>query len=140
MALLVEQKRLIAEGSGRGRRYRLPSGDVVFSPPAGKLTLKGYASHTEVYPPPFVLRERSSNRLSASRFRSAIQSDITGPFPMTTDPTIPFISSGRNTTASSRDGAQVWEFILDQIVACESAKDIPTLEELRKRVKQFGLL
>lgn len=36
--------------------------------------------------------------------------------------------------------AQVWEFILDQIVTCKSSKDIPTLEELRKRVKQSGLL
>ena len=31
--------------------------------------------------------------------------------------------------------AQVWEFILDQIVTCESPKDIPTLEEIRYRVK-----
>ena len=36
--------------------------------------------------------------------------------------------------------AQVWEFILDQIVTCESPKDIPTLEELRYRVKSDGLL
>lgn len=36
--------------------------------------------------------------------------------------------------------AQVWEFILDQIVPCPSPKDIPTLEELRERVKQSGLL
>lgn len=51
LALLVEQKQLIAEGSGRGRCYRVPSGDVVVSPPAGKLTLKGYAPQVEVYPP-----------------------------------------------------------------------------------------
>ena len=51
LALLVEQKRLIAEGSGRGRRYRLPSDDVVVSPPPGKLVVKGYAPQIEVYPP-----------------------------------------------------------------------------------------
>ncbi len=36
--------------------------------------------------------------------------------------------------------AQVWEFILDKIVTCSSPKDIPSLEELRERVKQSGLL
>lgn len=36
--------------------------------------------------------------------------------------------------------AQVWEFILDQIVSCASPKDIPTLEELREWVKKSGLL
>lgn len=36
--------------------------------------------------------------------------------------------------------AQVWEFILDQIVTCESPEDIPTLEEVRNRVKDSGLL
>ena len=51
LALLIEQKRLIAEGSGRGRRYRLPSVDVVVSPPPGKLVIKGYAPQVEVYPP-----------------------------------------------------------------------------------------
>jgi integrase len=35
--------------------------------------------------------------------------------------------------------AQVWEFILDQIVTCESSKDIPTLEEIRNRVKSADL-
>lgn len=35
--------------------------------------------------------------------------------------------------------AQVWEFILDQIVTCESPKDIPTLEEVRYRVKSASL-
>jgi len=39
-----------------------------------------------------------------------------------------------------RRAAQVWEFILDQIVTCETPKDIPTLEELRERVKKSGLL
>lgn len=36
--------------------------------------------------------------------------------------------------------AKVWEFILDQIVKCESPEDVPTLDELRKRVKESGLL
>lgn len=36
--------------------------------------------------------------------------------------------------------AKVWEFILDQIVTCNSPEDIPTLEELRERVKNAGLL
>ena len=36
--------------------------------------------------------------------------------------------------------AKVWEFILDQIVTCETPRDIPTLEELRERVRQSSLL
>lgn len=36
--------------------------------------------------------------------------------------------------------AIVWEFILDQIVTCASPEDIPTLEELRERVRLSGLL
>ena len=39
-----------------------------------------------------------------------------------------------------RKAAQVWEFILDQIVTCETPKDIPTLDELRGRVKNADLL
>ena len=39
-----------------------------------------------------------------------------------------------------RRAAQVWEFILDQIVTCQSPKDIPTLDELRERVKRIKLL
>jgi len=35
---------------------------------------------------------------------------------------------------------KVWEFILDQIVTCNSPKEVPTLEELRERVKSSGLL
>ena len=51
LALLVEQKRLIAEGSGKGRYYRLPSGNVVVSPAPGKLEIKGHAAQVEVYLP-----------------------------------------------------------------------------------------
>ncbi len=36
--------------------------------------------------------------------------------------------------------SQVWEFILDQIVACENIDDVPTLDILRERVKHSGLL
>ena len=36
--------------------------------------------------------------------------------------------------------AKVWEFILDQIVTCASPDDIPTLDELRERVRNSGLL
>lgn len=36
--------------------------------------------------------------------------------------------------------AKVWEFILDQIVTCEDKQDIPTLEELRTRVREAGLI
>ncbi len=34
----------------------------------------------------------------------------------------------------------VWEFIIDQIVSCESVDDVPTLEVLRKRVREAGLV
>ena len=36
--------------------------------------------------------------------------------------------------------AQVWECILDQIVTCESLEEIPSLEEVRHRVKSADLL
>ncbi len=39
-----------------------------------------------------------------------------------------------------RRAAQVWEFVLDQIVTRSSPEDIPTLEELRGQVKHSGLL
>ena len=41
LALLVEQNRLIAEGRGRGRRYRPSSGNAIVSPAPGKLAIKG---------------------------------------------------------------------------------------------------
>lgn len=36
--------------------------------------------------------------------------------------------------------AKVWEFILDQIIHCTSPEEIPSLEELRQRVRNSGLL
>jgi len=51
LALLVKQKRLTVEGRGRGSRYQWSSGDVDVSPPAGRLTLKGYAPQVEIYIP-----------------------------------------------------------------------------------------
>jgi integrase len=39
-----------------------------------------------------------------------------------------------------RRAAQVWEFVLDQIITCSSAKDIPTLEVLREQVVRSGLI
>lgn len=39
-----------------------------------------------------------------------------------------------------RRAANVWEFILDQIVSSENIADIPTLDELRERVNNSGLL
>jgi len=39
-----------------------------------------------------------------------------------------------------RRAAQVWEFILDQIVKCKSIDDVPTLEVLRGQVKLTGLI
>ena len=51
MALLVEQNRLIAEGRGRGRRYRPSSGNAIVSPAPGRVAIKGRAPQVEVYPP-----------------------------------------------------------------------------------------
>jgi len=39
-----------------------------------------------------------------------------------------------------RRAAQVWAFILDQIVTCKSIDDVPDLETLRERVRSAGLL
>jgi len=36
--------------------------------------------------------------------------------------------------------AQVWEFVLDQIVSAPTIEDVPTLEDLRQRVVQARLL
>ena len=51
LALLAEQKRLVAEGRGKGRRYRLAPGDVVIHPAPAQLAIKGHPARVEVYPP-----------------------------------------------------------------------------------------
>jgi len=51
LALLAEQKRLVAEGRGKGRRYRLAPGDVVIRPASAQLAIKGHPAGVEVYPP-----------------------------------------------------------------------------------------
>jgi hypothetical protein len=48
---LIEQKRLCAEGKGKGRCYRLPSGDVVIGALSANLEIKGHTAQVEVYPP-----------------------------------------------------------------------------------------
>jgi hypothetical protein len=51
LALLVEQKRLLAEGRGNGRRYRLGAGDAVSLPLSTQLGVAGRRDDVEVYPP-----------------------------------------------------------------------------------------
>jgi hypothetical protein len=51
LALLVEQKRLVTEGRGKGRRYRLPKGDVAVWAESAELTITGHPAHVEIYPP-----------------------------------------------------------------------------------------
>ncbi|MGB5833540.1 MAG: Fic family protein [Thiohalocapsa sp.] len=51
LASLVDQKRLTAEGRGKGRRYRLPPNDLVVQPRPGQLEIKGRSAGVEAYPP-----------------------------------------------------------------------------------------
>jgi hypothetical protein len=51
LALLVEQKRLIAEGQRKGRRYRLPPGDATLRVKPAALAITGRPVHVEIYPP-----------------------------------------------------------------------------------------
>ena len=51
LALLVEQKRLIAEGRGKGRCYRLPAGDVVVHAKIARLAITMHPAGVEIYPP-----------------------------------------------------------------------------------------
>ncbi|MBI3775374.1 MAG: Fic family protein [Gammaproteobacteria bacterium] len=51
LALLVEQKRLTAEGRGRGSRYRRFPADIVIDVPTAKLTLQTHAPQVEIYIP-----------------------------------------------------------------------------------------
>jgi len=70
LALLIEQNRLVAEGRGRGRRYRLPPGEAAIGSRNGKRAITGEASQAEVYPPVSLegaaikqaVRERIQNR------------------------------------------------------------------------------
>lgn len=39
-----------------------------------------------------------------------------------------------------RRAAEVWAFVLDQIITAPSVEDVPTLDDLRQRVKESGLL
>jgi hypothetical protein len=50
LALLAQQKRLVAEGQGKGRRYRLPRNHVIHAKPA-KIGLEGHPAAVELYPP-----------------------------------------------------------------------------------------
>ena len=51
LAQLIEQKRLIVTGRGRGSRYTIsPTGVEVHVPP-GEITIKGYAPRVEIYIP-----------------------------------------------------------------------------------------
>ena len=50
LALLVEQGRLVAEGRGKGRRYRLPRDSIVLRAEPGQLTIQGHPAQVEVYP------------------------------------------------------------------------------------------
>jgi len=51
LALLVEQKRLTAEGRGKGRRYRMPTGDVVVGARPAEPAITGQPTQVETYPP-----------------------------------------------------------------------------------------
>ena len=51
LALLVEQKRLVAEGRGKGRRYRLPPGGIVVRAKPAEVATTGHPAEVEIYPP-----------------------------------------------------------------------------------------
>ena len=51
LALLVEQKRLVAEGRGKGRRYRSPPGDNVVRVEPAKMAITAHPPQLEAYPP-----------------------------------------------------------------------------------------
>lgn len=51
LALLIEQKRLLAEGQGKGRRYRLPADNIVSGSTGAQLTVKGHGPDAAGYPP-----------------------------------------------------------------------------------------
>lgn len=51
LAWLVGQKRLVIEGKGRGRRYKVFPGGVEFRAQTGKIVFKSYPAEVEIYPP-----------------------------------------------------------------------------------------
>ncbi|MBK5968900.1 Fic/DOC family protein [Thiorhodovibrio litoralis] len=51
LALLVDQRRLTAEGRGKGRRYRLPPNHFVMQARPGQFEISGQAVGLEIYPP-----------------------------------------------------------------------------------------
>ncbi|MDH4275344.1 MAG: Fic family protein [Gammaproteobacteria bacterium] len=51
LQLLVEQHRVVAEGTGRGRRYCLPTGAVFATLETGNVAIWGHAVQIENYPP-----------------------------------------------------------------------------------------
>lgn len=51
LALLVERKRLVAEGRAKGRRYRLPPGDITVRVKPAELAITGNPAQVEIYPP-----------------------------------------------------------------------------------------
>jgi hypothetical protein len=51
LALLVEQKRLVAEGRGKGRHYRLPLDDNVVRVQPAKIGVTSHSPQVETYPP-----------------------------------------------------------------------------------------
>jgi len=51
LALLIEQGRLVADGRGKGRRYRLPGESVVLRAETGQLAIQGHPAQVEIYPP-----------------------------------------------------------------------------------------
>jgi hypothetical protein len=99
LALLVEQKRLIAEGQGKGRRYRVP-GTIT-----GTGSLAAVSATTEgrgeIYVPISPEAERSSGRF-ARRSRTGGRSATSATFWMTTGPTSPFTCRRKRGNACSK--------------------------------------
>ena len=51
LAALVEQGRLVAEGTGKGCRYRLPRDSAVLRAQPGQVAIQGHPAQVEIYPP-----------------------------------------------------------------------------------------
>jgi hypothetical protein len=50
LALLIEQKRLLAEGRGKGRRYRLPPAGLVVHAKPAEVAVTAHPAQVEIYP------------------------------------------------------------------------------------------